>query len=285
MSLAFLGRAATFVGLGWAGQTFLPKEYVDRINDALRSVVPSGGAGDTDRVMRQLNILGHQVDQLSRQPGGTSSTIVVQREGGSRSYVVYGALICSMGYAYARYYLGWRLDHWFFVSRASFDATVAKFSARLESVTELVATVREVMSDKIRVVKETIDKLVNDVGGVHDDVKDVQADVDKTRALAESCDKRIAETSAKQDYANRGIHALCAVVDENLPNARRTPAIESLRAFALLAPPARTTSQQQQLDGRPENPALLDDVDRNHRIAEDVSTRASASSRVASPQG
>lgn len=265
-SAAFVGRAATFIGLGWAGQTFLPKEYVDRINDGLRKLVPSGGDAthNTDRVLRQLSNLGQQVEQLSRQQGGpkagTSSTIVLQREPSSGKPALTMLLIVGLaGYLYLRFWLGWRWDSFSVVTRASFDATLTQFTRQIDSVTELVANVRELTMDKIKAVKEAIDKVVRDVSQVHDDVKNVQADVDTTRNLAESCDRRIAETSAKQDYANRGIQALCAVVGELLQNAARTPAIENLRSFAMISRPNNNrTLEQPESTAEPANQTNFD---------------------------
>lgn len=274
-SAAFAGRAATFIGLGWAGQTFLPKEYVDRINDGLRNLVPSGSDAthNTDRVSRHLSDLAQQVEKLTRQQGGppktgSSSTIVLQHEPASGKPALTALVLVSVaGYLYLRFWLGWRWDNFAVVTRASFDATVTQFTRQIDSVTELVANVRELTLHKIKAVKEAIDKVVRDVSRVHDDVKNVQADVDTTRTLAESCDRRIAETSAKQDYANRGIQALCAVVGELLQNAARTPAIENLRSFAMISRPNNNNRSLEQPESTAE-PANQTDFDLNLDVVE-----------------
>ncbi|KAJ8602717.1 hypothetical protein CTAYLR_003762 [Chrysophaeum taylorii] len=229
--LAFLGRAATFVGLGWAGQTFLPREYVDRINDALRSAVPTSD----DRLLRQLS---KQVDNLSSSASSRPQTIVVQREGGRPWWLA--ALLCAGGWLYLRFRFGLTLADLTLVTRSGLNSTVSAFAAKIQAVSDMVSNVRELLSQKIEHIRETVDKVLRDIRGVSDDVSDVKADVDATRSLAESCDKRLAETSAKQDYANRGIHALCAVVGELLQNAAKTPAIENLRSFSLLSRPHQT---------------------------------------------
>lgn len=252
--LGFLGRAASFAGVGWIGQTLMPQEYVDRINHAIKRALPIGEGGDgadQTAVLRQLKSLGQKVEGLSSSSSSQQpSTIVLDGRSSGSNKTATVILVGLSAYVYARFWLGWTLSDFAVVSRASLDRTIEMFSRNIESVTELVSNVREAMAEKIQHVKDVVDRVVRDVRDVHDDLRNVQQDVDATRSLAESCDKRIAETSAKQDYANRGIHALCSVVGELLQNAARTPAIENLRSFTMLTSREGDNSIEQIEEGK-----------------------------------
>mmetsp|Transcript_8251 Transcript_8251/g.25505 ORF Transcript_8251/g.25505 Transcript_8251/m.25505 type:complete len:320 (-) Transcript_8251:1012-1971(-) len=234
-------------GVGYVGHEYLPKDWVER-----QMEVFFGGSRElrgTGELTKVLSQLGTKLDTLANRPETTAApTIVVRDANGSQSLtfrnVVVALALTGTLYAYLRFWRGLRLDDFRLATQGSLRDVAASFSGSVENVRTAVASVRSALAERIERVKDTVAKIREEVSRVHDDVRDVKTDVDATRNLAESCDRRLEENSAKQDYANRGIQALCAVVGELLSGARSSPAIDNLRHFTMLR-----GSQQQPLDG------------------------------------
>jgi len=231
-------------GVGYYGREYVPKEWTDRL-EWLSFLKPSGDGATTGELTKVLSQLGSKIDTLGRNASSSSNatspqTIVVRDSNGSNgaSRVVTIVLVAGAFYAYLRFWKGLRFDDLKLATQGSLKDAMSHFKGSMDSMQSVVSKVKEALTERIEKVKETIQRVRDEVSNVHDDVRDVKQEVDATRSLAESCDRRLEETSAKQDYANRGIHALCAVVGELLHNATRTPAIENLRHFTHIGRPA-----------------------------------------------
>eukprot|EP00633_Aureoumbra_lagunensis_P001628 CAMPEP_0197294552 /NCGR_PEP_ID=MMETSP0890-20130614/32838_1 /TAXON_ID=44058 ORGANISM="Aureoumbra lagunensis, Strain CCMP1510" /NCGR_SAMPLE_ID=MMETSP0890 /ASSEMBLY_ACC=CAM_ASM_000533 /LENGTH=261 /DNA_ID=CAMNT_0042770035 /DNA_START=74 /DNA_END=859 /DNA_ORIENTATION=- len=212
-------------GLGYYGREFLPAEWLERIG------VSSNSNSDA-QLSRVLSQLGKKLDGLGQQQPSTpqvpTQTIVVRERSRNTSIIATCAILCVI---YLRFWKGVRFEDWQPLTRGSLRDVVKKFGDSMDTMRSALASARAAMAERIEKIKESIARIREEISKVHDDVRDVKTDVDATRALAESCDRRLVETSQKQDYANHGIQALCAVVGDLLRNAANTPAIEQLRSF------------------------------------------------------
>mmetsp|Transcript_7820 Transcript_7820/g.27805 ORF Transcript_7820/g.27805 Transcript_7820/m.27805 type:complete len:315 (+) Transcript_7820:150-1094(+) len=236
------GRAAAVAGCGFVGSALY--QYNDRaaavFGDVLRVVYShatgSGGSGRADGDVRslaqQMAALANKVDValMSRSHG---STVVVSGGGGGGGSLTKVFLLSLFGGAvYLRFVRGVSLEDVTVCTAATLNTAVGTLGKSLTALNDLVGKVREVLAERIERMGDELNSKVDDV---QSDVTDIKSDVDATKALVEQCDSKLEAVHEKQDFANRGVAALCGVVSEMLANAGATPALESLRSFSLLA--------------------------------------------------
>lgn len=265
-------------GVGYYGAEYVPKDWIETQMDVFfgrRSEFHGGG-----ELTKVLSQLGSKIDNLRDAPAPVPGQTIVVRDSGSGNSSVrtITVVICVVGsiYAYLRFWRGLRMDDFKLVTQGSLKDAVNSFRGSFETMQHVVGQIRTSLGERIDKVKVTIQRIRDEVSKVHDDVRDVKTDVDATKHLAESCDRRLEETSAKQDYANRGIQALCAVVGEILQSAPRTLAIDNLRHFVRLPhhqqQPQVTSEQpssQQQQQQQPRLGGPPPDDDDDHDLDDD----------------
>ncbi|KAJ1456376.1 hypothetical protein M885DRAFT_517893 [Pelagophyceae sp. CCMP2097] len=239
------GRAAAIAGCGFVGSALY--QYNDRaievFGDVLRVVYShstgSGGPGgrladgDMRSLAQQMAALANKVDValMSRSHG---STVVVSGGGGGGGGSLTKVFLLSLfgGAVYLRVVRGVSLEDVTVCTAATLNTAVGTLGKSLTALNDLVGKVREVLAERIERMGDELNSKVDDV---QSDVTDIKSDVDATKALVEQCDSKLEAVHEKQDFANRGVAALCGVVSEMLANAGATPALESLRSFSLLA--------------------------------------------------
>ena len=237
----------------------------------------AGGIGDP-ALLEKLNALASKVDVAllnARQP--MSPTVVVRDGGGSGSGAkVALASLAALG-AYAKL-KGFSLSDLKPVTAKTLGVAMGTVGKSLNSVSELVTTVKSALQeridkvsqsvddvdekidhvhDELGVVDEKVDNVQDELSVVHGEVTSMQDDVTSMREVQE-------DSAQKIEYTARGIHALCGVVSELLKNASQTPAIANLQNFTLIgtktslprpplsrgssAPPAIVPAADEELD-------------------------------------
>ena len=184
----------------------------DRITAALQRLF----AEPNDNANAVLQKVLERIDQRPQ-------TVVVREGGGAGRVVIAGACVAGLA-----------------VRARGWPATEAALRAAAQTLNGAVKAV----GARLEVVRETLTKRVDEVGGK---VDDVGVEVGEVKAELKEVHDDTTHLRVQQDHIARGVRGLCGVVSELMHGSPPTRASDDLRRFTaestskpLEAPPERT---------------------------------------------
>ena len=181
---------------------------------------------------QQMNALASKVD-VALLNSRSQGSMVIMRDGAGGGTTKAAFLTVALVTALAKI-RGFDLSDLKPVTTKTLGIAMGSVGKSLTSVSDLVTSVRTALQERIVKVSQTVDEVKTDVSEVQSSVDRVEGDITSVRSELGEVHSAVDDIAFKQDYAARGIHALCGVVSELLKNASQTAALQNLHNFTLI---------------------------------------------------
>ncbi|CAI9092894.1 OLC1v1028252C1 [Oldenlandia corymbosa var. corymbosa] len=173
----------------------------------------------SDDVSEQVRRLAEEMRGFANRP------VIINGDSGNSggltasSVLVPAATLGALGYGYM-WWKGISFSDFMYVTKHGMSVAVENLTKHLENVSDALASTKKHLTHRIENLDGKLDeqmeisKLIkSDVGEVHDDLSQINFDLEELQRVVNGLDDKLLSLEAKQELANAGVMYLCNFVN------------------------------------------------------------------------